>query len=632
MVAAALQSVAILIGSLGWTNHWLPLFVAGAFLQALLAVWAWRRDLLTTRQVLIIALLLRALAFWWPPLLSDDVWRYLWDGLVQTYGYSPFLHEPRDATFNFLHGHLAFERMNSAGVYTVYPPLSQLLFLPGAAAARLTGSAWAGIYVIKLTMLLCEVGALLLLSRLVSPRSLLLYAWHPLVVIESAGQAHTEAPLVLMLVATLSAMQNVRPALAGAALGAAVWLKLYPLVLLPFLWRRGGWRAILGSALALVVLAAPYMSIEAARNVQTSLALYVGRFEFNALPYFWARDLANWLEPSKTDMGKLAVGQFLQTTFFLLVPALLLIDRRRSWRLGTAMAVVLLLFFGLSTTIHPWYLLGLLALPWAIERPKWWLLWFAAASVATYLRYWTALPWEARNGLYLWAVRLAWYGAAIVALAQVWSERDGWLERLMRRRARQKVSRLLPWLRDLHGGTILDLGAGEGYVGDQAGPVSGATVILADIVDFHRVGRPMLRYDGRRLPLADRSVDRVILSYVLHHTRDPDVVLKDALRICRGDGRVLILESVYQRPWERGLLAFLDRLANRVRSVGKMSGQEEHLQFRPAEAWRNVAEELGAEIEHFEPFGRPPHRQLLLVLRPDEPTGEAPAVPYSALQ
>lgn len=620
MAAAALQSAAILIGSLDWTGNWLPLLVAGAFLQAGVCLWAWKADLLTTRQVLFIALLLRAASFWWPPLLSDDVWRYLWDGLVQTHGYSPFLHEPREATLNFLHGHPAFERMNSAAVYTVYPPLSQILFLPGAAAARLTGSAWAGVYAIKLTMLLCEIGGLLLLSRLVSPRALLLYAWHPLVVIESAGQAHTEAALVLMLVATLWATRNARPALAGAALGAAVWLKLYPLVLLPFLWRRGGWRALLGSAVVLVVLAAPYASIEAARNVQSSLALYVGRFEFNAMLYFWVRDLANWLEPSQADMGKLAVGQFLQTLFFLLVPVLFLADWRRRWRLSTAMAVVLLLFFALSTTIHPWYLLGLLALPWVTAKPKWWLLFFAATSVATYLRYWTALPDDIRELLYFWSVRLAWYGAAAIALAQFWIERDTWLERLMRRRAGQKVSRLIPWMKDLHGRprAILDLGAGEGYVGDLAGNRSGAAVILADVAIFRRVGRPMLQYDGLRLPLADRSVDHVILSYVLHHAREPDRVLAEALRVCRGDGRVLILESVYQRPWERRLLALLDRLANHLRSGGKMDAQEAHLSFRTADAWRRVARDFGAQIEHFEPYGSPPHRKLLMVLRPGD--------------
>lgn len=616
LTGAAVQSVAVLLGSRGWLDDWLPLVVVGALLQGVTLVWAWRSDLLTTRQVLVIALLLRAVAFGWPPVLSDDIWRYLWDGLLQTHGISPFLHEPREEALRFLQGHVAFERMNSSAHYSVYPPLSQMLFVPGAAVARLSGSAWAGVYAIKLTMLLCEIGGLLLLSKLVSARALLLYAWQPLVVIEAAGQAHTEAPLVLLLVATLWSTQNARPALAGAALGAAVWLKLYPLVLLPFLWRRGGWRALIGSVLAITAVAAPYASIEAARNVQASLGLYVGRFEFNAMPYFWIRDLANWLEPSETDMGKLAVGQLLQTLFILLVPVVLLLDWRRRWPLSRAVAVVLMLFFALSTTLHPWYLLGLLALPWVLQRPQWWLLWFATASIGTYLRYWTTLPWEMREGFYLWAVRCAWYGAAIIAVVQLGSVRRGpWLDRIMRHRARRKISRLIPWLADLRRGTILDLGAGEGYVGDRAAMMTGATVILADVVDFRRVDRPLLRYDGRRLPLADKSVDRVILSYVLHHSRDPDAVLSEALRVCRENGRVLILESVFQRPWERRLLSMLDRLANRLRSGGKMNEQELHLNFRPADVWRKAAEGLGARVEVFKPFGRPPHRQLLMVSR-----------------
>ena len=89
-------------------------------------------------------------------------------------------------------------------------------------------------------------------------------------------------------------------------------------------------------------------------------------------------------------------------------------------------------------------------------------------------------------------------------------------------------------------------------------------------------------------------------------------MLAEALRVTRR--RVIVAESVYEKAWDRRLLAFLDRRANRLRSGGAMAAQEAHLHFRTAAAWRALFEHVGAEVLDEKRRGRWVHKQALFVL------------------
>ncbi|MEL7239143.1 MAG: hypothetical protein AAGK78_09790, partial [Planctomycetota bacterium] len=175
-----------------------PWAVALWLAQSLLVAMLWWRGVVTTRGVIVVAVLMRLAVAWLPPSLSDDAYRYLWDGLVTTGGQSPYVLTPVEdgATAATPAGAIALEKMNSPRYYSVYPPISQGVFAVGGAAARLTGSALVGLFAIKLVVASAELVGLLLLARLVEARALLLYAWQPLVIFETAGQGHTEALVV----------------------------------------------------------------------------------------------------------------------------------------------------------------------------------------------------------------------------------------------------------------------------------------------------------------------------------------------------------------------------------------------------------------------------------------------------
>lgn len=581
------------------------LFVGASVLSILLVGLAWHQGDVTTSEALGVAVLLRLLAFPLLPGLSDDGFRYLWDGLVQTEGLNPYALRPSDPTLEALRDPGQYDHLNSADYYSVYPPSSQLVFWVGGWA---TGLGWTvGWYTIKVVFVAIELAGVWALSRMVPARLLVLYAWHPLAVIEVAGQAHTEAGMVGFLLLGLLAYQQQWPRTAVGLLTVAGWFKLYPLLLLPFLLRRVGWRyAWAGGAVSLALLA-PYVHPSALTHGAESLDLYVRSFEFYAGPYLALKEVGAGL--TGEDWSK-SLGPALRTLFLIGVAARYFADQRRNWPFVHVCLFVFGLLWATATTVHPWYLLGVLALlPLVLtERPgrvqnlhaaAW--IWLILIALGTYLFY------SHGEAIYWTTVWIGWGGWAVGLLTAMLLRG---LPRLMRRRARRKWRWFAP-----HAGTprrLLDLGAGEGYVGSVARDATGAEVMLADVVDFNRTDLPHIVYDGKRLPFADHAFDVTLLVFVLHHARDAAEVLREVRRVTTT--RVLVIESVFERMWERRWLETADRLANRLRSGGRMRGQEDFLHVRRVADWREVFAAQGFRVVGEDRRGGWWHRQHLFVL------------------
>lgn len=577
-------------------------FVATVVASGVCVILVWRRGDVRMGHVLGLALLFRLAYVWLPPVLSDDAFRYVWDGILQTDGINPYRYTPDSAELSDYRGNGLYDQLNSPSYFSVYPPLSQLVFFAGAVLGG--GDTLASFFAIKAVFVAMEIGAVLLLARMVDARTLLLYAWHPLVVIEVAGQVHTEAAAVCFVVLAIWLLQRRRSGWASVALAAAGWVKLYPFVLLPFVWRRLEWRAVWPALLAAALIAAPYAIPEAPLHVASSLRLYYSYFEFNAGPYYalkgmlWALTGLDW----SGVLGPLLGGVFLY--------GLVRYYRRGRWRTRPTASVMLVVLGGYllcATTVHPWYLLVVLPLAVLGSRPAWSWWWLSLASAGTYLRYvdgpywaWVAAGWGGWLCLELWG---RW------DLVRRFTRRkfDRLLQRVQRRRARRKVDAISAWLPAGRAPLrVLDLGAAEGYVGEEVQRRRGAHVVLADVLDLNRTRLPHVVYDGDRLPFEDRSFDVTILYFVLHHCEKPEAVLHEALRVT--GGCVIVAESTYRWKWEHWLLTHLDRLANRMRSGGRMNAQEAHLQFRKPEEWRALFESLGgmvdAEVRAYNPIHR----------------------------
>ena len=179
------------------------------------------------------------------PLLSDDVYRYLWDGRVQRFGYDPYRSAPDDPALDHLHIE-ATRRIDptSAALPTIYPPAAELFFRGVTAVHESTTAIVIAVVAFDLLTMLILWRWLATTGR--SPWWVLAYAWHPLVAIEGAGGGHIDVVGTCLVVVTGFALSRRRGLLATSALAAAFAIKFLPVVLAPLLWRRVSLRDALG--------------------------------------------------------------------------------------------------------------------------------------------------------------------------------------------------------------------------------------------------------------------------------------------------------------------------------------------------------------------------------------------------
>lgn len=387
-----------------------PGLVGISFLGAAGLLLLWRRNRLSMQAVLLGALVLRLAYLPLGPGLTDDLFRYIWDGWLQWEGINPYKFAPSAPELNGFQETSLYENLNSKEYFSVYPPLSQLFFALGGYFYE--GGWETSYYVLKALFLGVEIGGVVLLARLAPPRNVLLYAWNPLVLVETAGQGHTEALLVPLLLAALWAVRRRHGGIASLAIAGAGLVKIYPFALGPFLLRRFDWRDLWPGALLVVVLSLPYAAPYTLPHIKASVDLFAELFEFNAGPYYavkhmlWAWTGADW---SKT-IGPLFRGLFLAS-----LPLLYALDAWRNWSFRRACLWGLGALFVFSTTVHPWYLLPVLALGVMGPRPSWHWLWLGTCSIGTYLFYADGPYW-----IWIWA---GWGGAGGLVLARYyWAE------------------------------------------------------------------------------------------------------------------------------------------------------------------------------------------------------------------
>ncbi|HZH90937.1 MAG TPA: glycosyltransferase 87 family protein, partial [Pyrinomonadaceae bacterium] len=235
-------------------------------LYALAAWLVWRAGerRSTLLLVVVFAAAFRLSVLFAPPFLSDDIYRYVWDGRVQAAGVNPFRHVPAADALRFLRDAEIYPNINRRDYApTIYPPLAQMIFF-------LTTRVSESIVWMKAVMVLFEAAGLCALVALLAsfklPRGrVLLAAWHPLAVWEIAGSGHLDALVICFIALALLARRRERENLTGALLAAAALVKLFPLLLLPAFYRRRSWRMPLAFCVTFAAGYLPYLSVGARR-------------------------------------------------------------------------------------------------------------------------------------------------------------------------------------------------------------------------------------------------------------------------------------------------------------------------------------------------------------------------------
>lgn len=352
---------------------------------------------------LLLALGWRALLVPAPPLLSDDVYRYVWEGRVQRHGGNPYAWRDRPESERLAHLRDAgWERINHRDYTAIYPPLWQL-------AARATSAVHDSVTAFKVLLVGCEALSWLALLALLRARGqpgwrVLIAAWNPLALCEIAGSGHLEPAATLFLPLALLALARDRAGVAALALAAGALVKLLPgLVALAWLRRFRLVHVIAPLALA-AVASGPFL--DAGVGLVRSAQGYAAFWRFNESGFALLAVLVGDARAPQLAAA-LAVG----------LAALL------AWREGEPARAALALvtaFLLLGPSALPWYALWLLPLLVVVEAPA--LLLFTGTIALGYF----ALPgWQSGSEWQLpWAWRLLEYGpCAAVATVQVWRRR-----------------------------------------------------------------------------------------------------------------------------------------------------------------------------------------------------------------
>ena len=209
-----------------------------AFAAFVVAIWQNERIPFDPRWIWGIAILFRLVMFTTDPTLSDDVYRYLWDGHVTTQGVSPYSYSIDAPELDHI-SIPARDLANNPNLSSPYLPVGQAVF--AGSALVLPSEPWT----MQFVMLIFELMTAVVLSRLLRltaiPRHrILLYLWNPLVIVEIAHGAHIDALMVMLTMAAILATLGHGPRsvwwLAPVALGAATLTRPIPLLLAPILW------------------------------------------------------------------------------------------------------------------------------------------------------------------------------------------------------------------------------------------------------------------------------------------------------------------------------------------------------------------------------------------------------------
>ncbi len=338
------------------------------------------------------------------PNLSQDFYRFLWDGRLMIQGINPYLFTPEqflDGSANALRQaqgdtlislHQSQELINGMGElnashYSNYPPINQLCFAIAALFAK--GSVLGSVIVLRILIIAADIGILYfgkkLLEKLKLPvKHIFWYFLNPFIIIELTGNLHFEGVMLFFVVWSLYLLHERKWLWAAVLLGLSVSVKLLPLLFLPLFFKYlivnkdskvsifglhfdklSVTKMVLfyGVILGTVLLTfAPFLSSDFISNFAATISLWFQNFEFNASVYYVIRWIGfqtvgwNIIETVGKTLPLIVIAFILILAFFRPLEFARGKGVNITQQLITAILLSVSFYFLLSTTVHPWYI------------------------------------------------------------------------------------------------------------------------------------------------------------------------------------------------------------------------------------------------------------------------------------
>jgi hypothetical protein len=369
-----------LLLSIGYfTQRHESLLLIGQFtaLFSLYLFLALKPEKLSIPIIIFIAVSFRLIFFLLEPNLSEDVYRFIWDGKMWLAGLNAYEWIPKEMLSLLKENWMEplFTQLNSPDYYTIYPPANQLLFY----IAAFTDSTLLSIIIIRIFIIAAEIGTLLLLPKLLRQynlpaQNMVWYAFNPLILLELTGNLHFEAFVIFFIVLSLYYFKKSELFRSSLSLGFAIAFKLLPLILIAAYFRKislQNWiKYGLVSVLVLLLSLIPILFSNALNGILNSSELYFTSFEFNGSIYYLTRAIGYTLK----GYNIIAFAGPLMGILSFLGIIILNLFAKKTISLVERMMWTWFIYCLFATTLHPWYCLPLLVLG-ILSRYKFPVLW-----------------------------------------------------------------------------------------------------------------------------------------------------------------------------------------------------------------------------------------------------------------
>ena len=369
------------------------------------------------KLLLALGIITRATLFFSLPVLSDDLYRFIWDGVLLKNGVHPFAELPSyylDYPVDGLSKDL-YQRLNSPEYFTIYPPLNQALFW---LSVQFDTNWLVSANIIRVFLLLSDIGSFFLLRKLLTgfqrdPNLALWYFLNPLVILEMTGNLHFEGLVVFFVLLGLLGYQQKNHLASVSGFGLAIGTKLLPVIYLPFLFLAGlrnrvWWVPVVAGVVGILTLL-PMLDETFISGMSASLDLYFRKFEFNASIYFIAREIGYWIY-GYNNIATIGPLLSMISTFGILVISL--VAALKGWSYAGTMLALLSTYLLFGTIIHPWYTIPLIA--FGLLSRYWFPMLWSFMIFLTYMGY-SATGFE----LPLWIVVVEYATVFVFAMIEI---------------------------------------------------------------------------------------------------------------------------------------------------------------------------------------------------------------------
>lgn len=402
----------------------------------------------------VVAILFRIVFLFATPNLSQDFYRFIWDGRMILEGFSPYLFTPESfvgiGKFPIAQAQELYQGMGmlNGSHFSNYPPVKQFIFM---IAALFSGKSILGSAIVfRAFIIAADIGTLYIGKKLLEGlkipiHNIFWYILNPFIIIELTGNLHFEGIMIFFLLLSLYLLYLGNWKTAGIIFAISVSVKLMPLLFLPLFFpyftknnkhnntgenlnqdrvstnlnflKLLGFYSIVG--MSTLLLFAPFYSSEFIHNYSKTVGLWFSTFEFNASLYYIAREIG-YMITGYNEIG--IIGKFIPAITILVLLLLTFLKKNTTIKqLLISMLFAVSIYYFISTTVHPWYLATLLILS-IFTNYKFPLVW-SFVIILSYLAY-----ANSENLENLWIIGLEYLAVYSVFVWEVFIKKDPFKE------------------------------------------------------------------------------------------------------------------------------------------------------------------------------------------------------------